>query len=109
MNEHTRLCGEHFELSCFIKRPGSTWRDIRKGSVPSEFCFVRKGRKLQTARKPIAQKCTSEKTVDTAIIVESVSNECLDVTSSLTYKHEPQESKVKLLREHINELESLLE
>lgn len=109
MNEHTRLCGEHFELSCFIKRPGSTWRDIRKGSVPTEFCFVRKGRKLQTARKSIAEKCTSEKTVDTAIIVESVSNECLDVTSSLTYKHEPQESKVKLLREHINELESLLE
>ena len=34
-----------------------------------------------------------------------MSNECLDVTSSLTCKHELEESKVKLLREHIKELE----
>lgn len=82
MNEHTRLCDEHFELSCFIKRPGSTWRDIRKGSVPTKFCFVteKEGRKLPTEQKPIAGKRASEKTVDVVIVAESVSNECQDVT-----------------------------
>ena len=39
-DEHLRLCGEHFESSCFIKRSGSTRRDIRKGSIPPKFCFI---------------------------------------------------------------------
>ena len=38
-----------------------------------------------------------------------MSNECQDVTSSLTCKHEPEKSEVELLRERIEELESLLE
>ena len=46
VNEHSRLCTEHFKSSCFIKRTGSTRRDIMKGSIPTEFCFVtEKGRK----------------------------------------------------------------
>ena len=85
VNEHSRICGEHFESSCFIKRPGSTRRDLRKGSVPTKFCFVteKEGRKPPTERKPIADKRASETTVDAAIVVESLSNECQDVTSSL--------------------------
>lgn len=111
VNEHSRLCGEHFESSCFIKRPGSTRTDLRKGSVPTKFCFVteKEGRKPPTEQKPIAEKCASEKTVDAAIVVESLSNECENDTSSLTCEHEPEKSEVDLLRERIKELESSLE
>ena len=91
VNEHSRPCREQSESSCFIKCPGSTQRDIKKGSVPTKFCFVteKEGRKPPTERKLIAEKHTSEETVNIAIVVESVSNECQDVTSSLTCKREP--------------------
>ena len=79
--------------------------------MPTKFCFVteKEGRKPPTERKPIAEKRASEKTVDAVIIVESVSNECEDDTSSLTCEHEPEKSEVELLRERIKELESSLE
>ena len=70
------------------------------------FCH---GKRKEESRQLIAEKRASEETVDAAIVVESVSNECQDVTSSLTCKHEPEKSEVEFLRERIEELESLLE
>ena len=91
VNEHSRPCCEQSESSCFFKCPGSTQMDIKKGSVSTKFCFVTEkgGRKPPTEQKLIAERCASEETVNVAIVVESVSNECQDVTSSLTCKHEP--------------------
>ena len=54
--------------------------------MPTKFCFAteKEGRKPPTDRKPIAEKRASKKTVDAAIVVGSVSNECEYDTSSLT-------------------------
>lgn len=48
INEHSRLCGDHFEAECFKKVPGSSRIGLKTGSIPTKFCFV----KEKQPRKP---------------------------------------------------------
>ena len=40
LNEHWRLCGDHFEADCFKRIPGSTRVNLKPESIPTKFCFV---------------------------------------------------------------------
>ena len=40
MNEHSRICGDHFEAECFTKKPGSSRVNLKPGSVLTKFCFA---------------------------------------------------------------------
>ena len=40
VNEHSRLCGDHFEADCFKNIPGSSRINLKPGSIPTKFCFV---------------------------------------------------------------------
>ena len=48
VNEHSRICGDHFEAECFTKKPGSSRVNLKQGSVPTKFCFVQE----KEPRKP---------------------------------------------------------
>ena len=41
VNEHSRLCGDHFEADCFKRLPGSSRVNLKPGSIPTKFYFVR--------------------------------------------------------------------
>ena len=51
-NEYSRICGDHFEASRFIKCPGSSRENLRSGSMPTKFCFVQE----KAARNPLAER-----------------------------------------------------
>lgn len=57
-NEYSRICGDHFETSWFIKCPGSSRKNLRSGTVPTKFCFVQEKavRKPLVERKPVEEK-----------------------------------------------------
>ena len=40
VNEHLRICGDHFKAECFTKKPGSSCANLKPGSIPTKFCFV---------------------------------------------------------------------
>ena len=64
VNEHSRLCGDHFEVDCFKKLPGSSRVNLKPGSIPTKFCFVQEKtpRKLPAERAKIGlQKTTTFK------------------------------------------------
>ena len=58
VNEHSRLCGDHFEADCFKKIPGSSRVNLKPGSIPTKFCFVQEKtpRKLPAERKSVDRK-----------------------------------------------------
>ena len=58
VNEHSRLCGDHFEADCFKKIPGSSRVNLKPGSIPTKFCFVQEktSRKLPAERKSVERK-----------------------------------------------------
>ena len=57
-NEHSRLCGDHFEADCFKKILGSSRVNLKPGSIPTKFCFVQEKtlRKLPAERKSVHRK-----------------------------------------------------
>ena len=57
VNEHSKLCGNHFEADCFRKIPGSLCVDLTPGSIPTKFCFVEE----KTLRKPQAEQKSVER------------------------------------------------
>lgn len=38
-NQHSRICSKHFELSCFVVRPGKQGRRLYDHAVPTIFDF----------------------------------------------------------------------
>ena len=81
VNEHSRLCGDHFEVDCFRKISGSSRVNLKPGSIPTKFCFVEE----KTPRKsPAEQKSVERK--QPFLYVNSPSNnmaECKMTTWSL--------------------------
>ena len=55
MNEHSRICRDHFKAECFTKKPGSSRASVKSGSIPTKFCFVqeKEPRKPPENRKPV--------------------------------------------------------
>ena len=39
VNQHASICGDNFYPSCFVRCLVSTRVNLKKGSVPSRFCF----------------------------------------------------------------------
>ena len=61
--------------------------------MPTKFCFVteKKGRKPPTEGKSIAEKrAPVKKLLTEPLLLQSMSNECEDDTSSLTCEHKPE-------------------
>ena len=51
--EHSLLCSNHFDESCFVVRPGKSGRRLYDHSVPTKFTFGKSYLdKPQTKRKP---------------------------------------------------------
>ena len=63
VKEHSRICGDHFEASCFVRCPGSSRTNLRTGSVPTKFIFVQEtsARKPPAERKPIQERQSGSK------------------------------------------------
>ena len=57
VNEHSRLCGDHFEADCFRKIPDSSCVNLKPESIPTKFCFVEE----KTPRKPPAERKSVER------------------------------------------------
>ena len=55
VNQYARICGDHFDGSCFVRCPGSTRINLKKGSVPTKFSFVEEKlpRKAPTDREAL--------------------------------------------------------
>ena len=58
MNEHSRICRDHFKAECFTKKPGSSCASVKPGSIPTKFCFVqeKEPRKPPKNRKPVEKQ-----------------------------------------------------
>jgi len=58
VNEHSRICRDHFKAECFTKKPGSSRASVKPGSIPTKFCFVqeKEPRKTPKNRKPVEKQ-----------------------------------------------------
>ena len=103
VNEHSRLCGDHFEADCFKKIPGSSRVNLKPGSIPTKFCFVQE----KAPRKPPAER----KSVERKQPLSYVNNPSDDMTECEidNMELEIEESKEERLRRRIKELELSLE
>ena len=57
VNEHSRLCGDHFETDRFRKIPGSSCVNLKPEAIPTKFCFVEE----KTPRKPPSKRKSVER------------------------------------------------
>ena len=107
VNEHSRICGDHFEPECFTKKPGSSRVNLKQGSVPTKFCFVqeKEPRKPPKDRKPVEkqQKISDVFTeaADAGFAEDGIENNDIEL--------DIEESHEELLRRRIKELELSLE
>ena len=99
VNEHSRLCGDHFEADCFKKIPGSSRVNLKPGSIPSRFCFVQE----KTPWKLLAER----KSVDRKQPRLNVNNPSDDIAECEidNMELEIEESEEERLRRRIKELE----
>jgi len=58
VNEHLRICRDHFKAKCFTKKPGSSSASVKPGSSPTKFCFVqeKEPKKPPKNRKPVEKQ-----------------------------------------------------
>jgi len=107
VNEHSRVCGDHFEAECFTKKPGSSRVNLKPGSIPTKFCFVqeKEARKPPKDRKPVEkQQNISDKVTEAADAqFAEDGNENSDIELDI------EESNEEHLRRRIKELELSLE
>ena len=106
INEHSRLCGDHFEAECFKKVPGSSRIGLKTGSIPTKFCFVKEkhSRKPPKERTPIQRKQKSQARDD----YEEMEQDDFGM-SNVDIECDIEEPEVKLLRQRLKELELSLE
>ena len=106
INEHSRLCGDHFEAVCFKKVPGSSRIGLKTGSIPTKFCFVKEKqpRKPPKERTPIQRKQKSQARDD----YEEMGQDDFGM-SNVDIECDIEESEVELLRQRLKELELSLE
>lgn len=109
VNEHSRICGDHFEASCFVRCPGSSRTNLRTGSVPTKFIFVQEtsARKPPAERKPIQGRQSGSKS-----FVDEVDEQMADLempSTTAENSEDAKESEVEFLRRRVKELELLLE
>ncbi|XP_078367675.1 uncharacterized protein LOC144651608 [Oculina patagonica] len=101
VNEHSRICGDHFEAECFTKKPGSSRVNLKTGSIPTKFCFVqeKEPRKPPKDRKPVEKQ---QKISDKSLFTEGA-DDCIENDIEL------EESNEEHLKRRIKELEQALE
>ena len=99
VNEHSRLCGDHFEADCFKRIPGSSCVNLKPGSIPTKFCFVQEKtlRKLPAERKSVDRK-------QPHLNVNNLSDDIAECEID-NMELEIEESEEELLRRRIKELE----
>lgn len=96
MNEHSRICGDHFEAEFFTKKPGSSRVNLKPRSVPTKFCFVqeKEPRKPPKDRKPVKKQ---QKISD--VFTEAADAEFAeDGIENNDIEHDIEESHEELLR-----------
>lgn len=103
VNEHSRLCGDHFEADCFKRIPGSSRVNLKPGSIPTKFCFVQEKtpRKLPAERKSVDRK-------QPRLNVNNPSDDIAECEID-NMELEIDESEEERLRRRIRELELSLE
>ena len=103
VNEHSRLCGDHFEAHCFKKIPGSSRVNLKPGSIPTKFCFVQEKtpRKLPAERKSVERKQPPSYLNNPSDDIAECENDNMEL--------EIEESEEERLRRRIKELELSLE
>ena len=103
VNEHSRLCGDHFEADCFKRIPGSSRVNLKPGSIPTKFCFVQEKtpRKLPAERKSVDRK-------QPRLNVNNPSDDIAECEID-NMELEIEESEEERLRRRIKELELSLE
>ena len=106
INEHSRLCGDHFEAECFKKVPGSSRIGLKTGSIPTKFCFVKEKqpRKPPKERTPMQRKQKSQARDD----YEEMEQDDFGM-SNVDIECDIEEPEVELLRQRLKELELSLE
>ena len=63
--EHSLLCSNHFDESCFVVRPGKSGRRLFDHAVPTKFSFGKSYLdKPQTKRKPTKKRHFEEPSVE---------------------------------------------
>ena len=115
VNKHARICGDHFDPSCFVRCPGSSRVNLRKGSIPTRFCFVKEKqpRKAPTDRKALPTTSIESIEMSTPDEVERA-GACSTVTSEVHMETSPcgevtdERIETNLLKERIKELEEAL-
>lgn len=107
VNEHARICGDHFEASCFVKKLGSTRTNLTKSAVPTKFCFVKEkvSRKPSTERVPFEQKQQGPRNSSSDSVVDEVQGEESLADGQVSDK--PLQ-EAELLRLKVADLEKLL-
>ena len=102
-NEHSRLCGNHFEANCFKKIPGSSCVNLKPRSVPTRFCFVQE--------KTLRELPAGWKSVERKQPRLNVNNPWGDIAECETdnMELEIEQSEEEWLRRRIKELELSLE
>ena len=92
-NQHTsqsRIFGDHFEASCFIKCSGSSRKNLRSGSVLIKFYFVQeKPAKISPAeRKQIEEKRGDSKSSEDDVHLQHLHMEITPHSASRYYTTE---------------------
>ena len=106
VNQYARICGDHFDGSCFVKCPGSTRINLKKGSVPTKFSFVEEKlpRKAPTDREALPPpQAKGEREHETGCSTVSIDTENLTCEGS-----DEGTTEITALEGRIKELEEAL-
>ena len=103
VHEHSRLCGDHFEVDCFRKISGSSRVNLKPGSIPTKFCFVEE----KTPRKSPAERKSVERKQPFSY-VNSPSNDMAECENDHV-ELEIKQSEEERLRRRVKKLELSLE
>jgi len=84
VNEHSRICRDHFKAECFTKKLGSSRASVKPGSIPIKFCFVqeKEPRKPPKTRKPVKEQQKISDVFTEAAYAELAENSSKVMTSS---------------------------